>query len=448
MIRTPHVGAAALVAGWTTAGVVNAGDGKHEHPTQALLDVYTLRERLGSLEGLNIWIVGDVMHSRVARSNILAFTKMGAKVTVCGPPTLIPRGMELLGCDVAYTLDDLPSADVVYALRMQNERMTDSFVPSLREYAAQYQINGRRLSARQVLMHPGPVNRGVELAAEVIDSPQAVIGQQVEAGVVVRMAVLYELLAGRSAPQPALKSAHWRALTGRPSRPWRIGARSARPPSDAARRRPDQGRPRARPARGDRRAPRRARPQAARSPSSAQDLEADGLEVIDGEGKHLFPGFVDPHVHLRTPGQEHKEDLETGTRSAAAGGFVAVVAMPNTNPTVDSAPILRSLRDAARREARVPVGFLAAVTHRPARRGADRDGRAARGRRARLHRRRQARPPRRPAAQGAAVPEARRAGSSPCTRRTRRCPAAASCTRARSPRGSGSPASRASPSRR
>jgi len=206
VIRSPHVGAAALVAGWTTAGVVNAGDGKHEHPTQALLDVYTLRERLGSLDGLNIWIVGDVLHSRVARSNIHAFTKMGAKVTVCGPPTLIPRGIEAL-CDVAYELSDLDQADVVYALRMQKERMSDSFVPSLREYAAVYQINGRRLNARQVLMHPGPVNRGVELAAEVIDSPQAVIGQQVEAGVVVRMAVLYELLAGRSAPQPALKSA-------------------------------------------------------------------------------------------------------------------------------------------------------------------------------------------------------------------------------------------------
>jgi aspartate carbamoyltransferase catalytic subunit len=206
VIRSPHVGAPWLVAGWTTAGVVNAGDGKHEHPTQALLDVYTLRERLGGLDGLNIWIVGDVLHSRVARSNILAFTKMGAKVTVCGPPTLIPRGMEAL-CDVAYTLDDLHEADVVYALRMQKERMTDSFVPSLREYAAQYQVNGRRLHPRQVLMHPGPVNRGVELAAEVIDSPQAVIGQQVEAGVVVRMAVLYELLAGRSASaQPAALS--------------------------------------------------------------------------------------------------------------------------------------------------------------------------------------------------------------------------------------------------
>jgi aspartate carbamoyltransferase catalytic subunit len=205
VIRSPHVGAAALVAGWTTAGVVNAGDGKHEHPTQALLDVYTLRERLGSLDGLNIWIVGDVLHSRVARSNIHAFTKMGAKVTVCGPPTLIPRGMEHL-CDVAFTLDGLKHADDVYALRMQNERMSDSFVPSIREYAAVYQINGRRLNARQVLMHPGPVNRGVELAADVIDSPQAVIGQQVEAGVVVRMAVLYELLAGKSAPQPAIST--------------------------------------------------------------------------------------------------------------------------------------------------------------------------------------------------------------------------------------------------
>jgi aspartate carbamoyltransferase catalytic subunit len=203
VIRSPHVGAANLVAGWTTAGVVNAGDGKHEHPTQALLDVHTLLQRFDKLDGLSIWIVGDVLHSRVARSDILAFTKLGAHVTVCGPPTLIPRGIaEALGCDVEYTLERLGEADVVYALRMQHERMSGSFVPSLREYAGVYQIDGRRLGARQVLMHPGPVNRGVELAAEVIDSPQAVIGQQVAAGVVVRMAVLYELLAGRGAPAP------------------------------------------------------------------------------------------------------------------------------------------------------------------------------------------------------------------------------------------------------
>ena len=168
--------------------------------------IYTLRTKLGSLEGRSIWIVGDVSHSRVARSNILAFRKMGADVTVCGPPTLIPRGIEALGCAVRYELDDLREADVVYALRMQHERMEQNLVPSLREYAAQYQINGRRLGPRQVLMHPGPVNRGVELSGEVVDSPQAVITMQVKSGVVVRMAVLYEVLAGvrdgRIAPQP------------------------------------------------------------------------------------------------------------------------------------------------------------------------------------------------------------------------------------------------------
>src|SRR3712207_4050832 len=196
VIRAPHAGAAELVARWSPPAVVNAGDGKHEHPPQALLDVYTLRRRLGSLEGVRIWIVGDVLHSRVARSDILAFTRMGCQVTVCGPPTLIPRGIETLGCDVRWSLDGIEDADVIYALRMQKERMSGSFVPSLREYAARYQIDGRRLAPSQLLMHPGPVNRGVELAGEVVDSPQALIVQQVESGVVVRMAVLYELLAG------------------------------------------------------------------------------------------------------------------------------------------------------------------------------------------------------------------------------------------------------------
>ena len=196
VIRSPHAGAAAMVAGWTAASVINAGDGKHEHPTQALLDLYTLRRRVGSIEGLNVWIVGDVLHSRVARSNILAFGKLGCRVTVCGPPTLIPREVEALGCHVAYDLDRLSEADIVYALRMQQERMTDALVPSLREYAARYQINGRRLEPRQLLMHPGPVNRGVELAAEVIDSPQSLITEQVAAGLVVRMAILFELLSG------------------------------------------------------------------------------------------------------------------------------------------------------------------------------------------------------------------------------------------------------------
>jgi aspartate carbamoyltransferase catalytic subunit len=196
VIRSPHAGAAQLVAGWTDAAVVNAGDGKHEHPTQALLDVFTLRRRFGSLDRLNVWIVGDVSHSRVARSNILAFTRMGADVTVCGPPTLLPRQIEALGCAATPTLERIEEADVVYVLRMQHERMHQSFVPSLREYASRYQINETRLRPDQLVMHPGPVNRGVELSAATIDSEQALIGAQVKAGVAVRMAVLYELLVG------------------------------------------------------------------------------------------------------------------------------------------------------------------------------------------------------------------------------------------------------------
>src|SRR2546423_541917 len=213
VIRSPHVGAADLVARWTPAAVVNAGDGKHEHPTQALLDLYTLRERFGALDGAKVWIVGDVLHSRVARSEGLALTRMGAEVTVCGPPTLIPRGIEALGCSVAYPPDGLGEADVVYTLRMQRERMRESYVPSLREYAIRYQIHSGRLRPGQVLMHPGPVNRGVELAADVIDGPQAVITAQVEAGIVVRMAVLYELVAGAASssttvPEPTAAEPH------------------------------------------------------------------------------------------------------------------------------------------------------------------------------------------------------------------------------------------------
>lgn len=203
VIRAPWAGAAELVSRWTSAAVVNAGDGKHEHPTQALLDVYTLTRRLGSLDGLSIWIVGDVTHSRVARSNITAFQRMGARVTLAGPPTLIPRGIEELGCEVRYTLAELAEADVVYALRMQHERMSEALVPSLREYAATFQIGKRRLAPRQLVMHPGPVNRGVEISGEVVDGPQALIAAQVKAGVVVRMAVLYELLSGARAVRPA-----------------------------------------------------------------------------------------------------------------------------------------------------------------------------------------------------------------------------------------------------
>ncbi len=203
VIRAPQAGAAQLVAGWTDAAVINAGDGKHEHPSQAILDVYTLLDRIGPLDGKKIWIVGDVSHSRVARSCVRAFSLMGAEVTVAGPPTLIPRDFgAAFGCEVSYTLDRLGDADVIYALRMQRERMQEAFVPSLREYAAKYQIGPRRLGSRQLLMHPGPVNRGLELAPEVIDGPSSLIAAQVHSGLLVRMAILYEILAGGERPRP------------------------------------------------------------------------------------------------------------------------------------------------------------------------------------------------------------------------------------------------------
>ena len=196
VIRSPWAGSAEIVSRNSSASVVNAGDGKHEHPSQALLDLFTLMRHVPTLEGREIWIVGDVMHSRVARSNVLAFARMGARVTVAGPPTLIPRDFESLGCEIAYDLARLGEADVIYSLRMQHERMSgDShFLPSVREYVSCFQIDSRRLQPRQLLMHPGPVNRGVELSAEVIDSPQTLIADQVASGVVVRMAILYDLL--------------------------------------------------------------------------------------------------------------------------------------------------------------------------------------------------------------------------------------------------------------
>jgi aspartate carbamoyltransferase catalytic subunit len=203
VIRSPWAGAAEIVARNSSASVVNAGDGKHEHPSQALLDLFTLLRHVKTLEGREIWIVGDVMHSRVARSNVLAFTRMGARVTVAGPPTLIPRDFEMLGCDISYDLERLGEADVIYSLRMQHERMTDQyFIPSIREYVSCFQIDSRRLQPRQLLMHPGPVNRGVELSAEVIESPQTLIPDQVASGVVVRMAILYELLTSQPGEAP------------------------------------------------------------------------------------------------------------------------------------------------------------------------------------------------------------------------------------------------------
>jgi aspartate carbamoyltransferase catalytic subunit len=194
VIRHQQIGAPQLVARSTSAHVVNAGDGMHQHPTQALLDLYTMREALGRLEGLRIAIVGDIAHSRVARSLVEALTLVGAHSVLVGPPTLIPRGIEAMGCSVASEIAAIGDADVVYVLRMQRERMLDAYVPSLREYSARWGITPERLRPGQVVMHPGPMNRGVEIDPRVADSPAALVTTQVRSGLVVRMAVLYDLL--------------------------------------------------------------------------------------------------------------------------------------------------------------------------------------------------------------------------------------------------------------
>jgi aspartate carbamoyltransferase catalytic subunit len=192
VIRHPEVGAAEYVARLTEARVVNAGDGKHQHPTQALLDLYTMREAFGRLDGLQVAIVGDAMHSRVARSLVQALRLVGADAVLVGPPALLPQGLAPTSHDISTIAD----ADVVYVLRMQRERMLEgaNFVPSLREYTAQWGITPERLREGQRVMHPGPMNRGVEIDARVADSDAALIVDQVRAGLIVRMAVLYDLL--------------------------------------------------------------------------------------------------------------------------------------------------------------------------------------------------------------------------------------------------------------
>jgi len=199
VVRHKAAGAPALLARRLRCGVINAGDGAHEHPTQALLDLMTIREKKGHLEGLNVTIVGDITHSRVARSDIFGMRKMGITVTVAGPPTLIPAQCQELGVKVSHRLEEaIAHADVIMMLRLQHERMQGGFIPSIREYSRVWGLSPARLQHCRpdvLIMHPGPVNRGVELAPEVADGPYSIILDQVANGVAVRMAVLY-LLAG------------------------------------------------------------------------------------------------------------------------------------------------------------------------------------------------------------------------------------------------------------
>jgi aspartate carbamoyltransferase catalytic subunit len=201
VIRHSQSGAPHMLARKVKASIVNAGDGSHEHPTQGLLDIFTIRRRLGRIAGLKVAIVGDIAHSRVARSNILGLRKLGAEVVVVGPPTLVPAAIRPMGCEISHSLDDvLPHVDVINMLRIQFERFGGSLFPSLREYSRLYGMNAQRLRRCRkdvLIMHPGPINRGVEITSDVADGPNSCILQQVTNGLAVRMAVLYLVSQGR-----------------------------------------------------------------------------------------------------------------------------------------------------------------------------------------------------------------------------------------------------------
>ncbi len=426
VIRSPHAGAANLVAGWTDAAVVNAGDGKHEHPSQALLDVYTLLENLDSLDGKKIWIVGDVLHSRVARSCVRAFNLMGAEVTVAGPPTLIPRGFESLGCEVRYTLDEIGEADVVYALRMQQERMSEAFVPSLREYATIYQVGSRRLGPAPAPDAPRPgqprhraLGRG-DRRPELADhrpGPQRPAGADGDP--------LRDPDRGRAAaagPQP------------RPRRPERADERAAdRRAGVSARDR------RSRLARGD---PARLLVRGARvfDPRSGLDEVRDvvvrdgriaelaaagagelpeGAERIEADGLIAMPAFFDPHVHLRTSASRTRRRSRRGPAPRPPAATAASSRWPTPSRRSDEPETIAAMRERGLPRRRGADRLRRHGDAGDAGRGADRDGGAARGRRDRVLRRRPADPlgPGDGAARSSTSTSS--AATSSCTRRTR-----------------------------
>ncbi len=200
VVRHSSAGTPQMLAKYLKCSVINAGDGAHEHPSQALLDLMTIKERVGRIEGLKVLIVGDIAHSRVARSSIHGFSALGAKVSVCGPPTLIPHEVEALGCKVSYDLAEaIKDADVIMMLRIQLERQGRSLIPSAREYAKLYGLDVEKLKGAKedlIILHPGPINRGVEISPEVADGPWSLILEQVTNGVAVRMALFYLLIGG------------------------------------------------------------------------------------------------------------------------------------------------------------------------------------------------------------------------------------------------------------
>ncbi len=335
VVRHACAGVPAQVAGWLaevgSASVVNAGDGAHEHPTQALLDCFTIsrerERRFGHrprrpqvLSGLNVAIVGDIRHSRVARSDVIAFSALGANVTLVAPPTLLPPSLAGWPVEVSQDIDTVVAkSDVVYLLRLQNERMTEQFLPTLREYTATYGLTAERarlLSPSALVMHPGPMRRGIEIAAEVADSSVSVITAQVASGVAVRMAVLY-LLVGSGARLARERQVLLRGGTV----------------VDAT---------------GTRRADVLVKGEVVADVGPKLGSSPAGAIVLDAGGCVVAPGLVDLHTHLREPGAEESETIETGARAAALGGYTAVVAMPNTEPAADSAAVISHVLDLAK----------------------------------------------------------------------------------------------------
>ncbi len=337
VVRHSGSGVPWQVAGWVDGpSVVNAGDGWHEHPTQALLDCYTItrtfadrttdRAAAGTapLAGRRIAIVGDIRHSRVARSDVLAFTALGAEVVLAAPPTLLPPSLAGWPVSVSHDLDRLlPTLDVVYLLRLQRERMLEALLPSLREYTATYGLTRRRaalLKEDALIMHPGPVNRGVEIAAESwLDQPGSrVITAQVSSRVAVRMA---------------------RSCTCSSDRGWILPPHNRPPATLVVRggRIVDAGR--------TRQADLLIQDGIITSVTATVSSVPPGTVVLDASGCLVGPGLVDLHAHLREPGREEAETIETGSRAAALGGYTAVVAMPNTEPAMDSAAVIRQVQD-------------------------------------------------------------------------------------------------------
>ena len=341
IIRHSASGAAQQLAEWTATedggpSVINAGDGTHEHPTQALLDALTIRQRLGGIEGKRVVIVGDVLHSRVARSNVLLLHTLGAEVVLVAPPTLLPVGVSGWPVTVSHDLDaELPVADAVLMLRVQAERMTGGFFPSAREYSVLYGLSEKRqamMPGNAVVLHPGPMLRGMEISSSVADSTQSAVLQQVSNGVHIRMAVLFHLTG-------------WRR-SGGDERMSPVLIRGVRLYGE-----------------GD-------RVDVLVDDGQIADIGADlsdpgdskKLDVFDATDQILLPGFVDLHTHLREPGREYAEDIETGSAAAALGGYTAVFAMANTNPVADSPVVTDHVWHRGQQVGLVDVHPVGAVT--------------------------------------------------------------------------------------